>query len=68
MSIFQGQGYKPARDRQTEERKTALLWLYLASKGLIPDFTEFYKLHHSQTMEEIDREFYKLQNHTDDGE
>lgn len=60
-------GYKTIKEQRAEEKRTALLWLFITSRGLLPDFTEFYKLHHSQTMEEIDREFYKLQNTTDNG-
>lgn len=63
--------YKTTAQRKQEaqeEKKTALLWLFVASRGLLADFTDFYKLHHSQTMEEIDREFKKLLKNRDNGE
>lgn len=59
-------GYKTIREQRDEEKRTAILWLFIASRGLLQDFTDFYKLHHSQTLTEIDREFYKLQNTSND--
>lgn len=67
MTIKHRQGYTPMKERMAEERKTALLWLFVASRGLLSDFTDFYKLHHSQTMEEINREFIDLLNSETDG-
>ena len=52
--------YKTIADRKDEEKRVALLWMYIASKGLLPDFTEYYKLHRSKTMEEIDKEFKSI--------
>lgn len=61
-------GYKTIREQRDEEKRTALLWFYICSKGLLQDFTEFCKLHHSQTLQEIDREFKELLNKEENGE
>lgn len=60
-------GYKTIAEQREEEKRAALLWLYVCSKGLLQDFTEFYKLHHSQTLEEIDRELKELLKEKDNG-
>ena len=62
MTIKLETGYKTARERAEDEKKSALLWLFIASRGLLPDFTEFYRLHRSQSLQEIDSEFRTLQN------
>lgn len=52
--------YKTIAELKDEEKRVALLWMYIASKGLLPDFTEFYRLHRSKTMEEIEKEFKSI--------
>ncbi len=49
--------YKTVRQRAQEERQTALLWLFIAQRGLLPEFTEFYKAHHDTPMMRIDELF-----------
>ena len=49
--------YKTIRQRVAEERQTALLWLFLAQRGLLPEFTAFYKAHHDDTMQTIEQLF-----------
>ncbi len=60
MTIKPETGYKTAAERLEAERKTALLWLFVASEGLLQEFTEFYRRHRSQTLEEIDNELRSI--------
>ena len=48
--------------RKREERERAILWLFIGSKGLLYDFKEFYRLHQSKSLEDIDNEFKQLIN------
>lgn len=51
--------------RKREDRERALLWLFIGSRGLLDGFKEFYRLHRSKSMEEIDNEFKNLINSQD---
>lgn len=51
--------------RKREDRERALLWLFIGSRGLLDDFKEFYRLHRSKSLEEIDNEFKQLINSQD---
>ncbi len=59
--------YTPTQQRKQDERQTALLWLFIASRGQLQEFREFYKLHHSQTLAEIENELKKLTKLNNDG-
>lgn len=52
--------YKKISERQKDEKREAILWLYLHAKGLIGDFTSFYDLHRAKTLDEIERELREI--------
>ena len=52
--------YKKATERTKDEKREAILWLYLHAKGLIEDFTGFYDSHRAKTLEEIEREIREI--------
>lgn len=48
--------YKTIADRRDEDRRAALLWLYITSKGLLPDFTEFCRERKDMSLAEVEAE------------
>lgn len=45
--------YTNAKQRETDERQHAALWLFLQSRGLMGDFIEFYRGLHDATLTEL---------------
>jgi hypothetical protein len=49
-------------ERREDEKRVAALWLYIASKGLLNDFTEFYRQRRDRSLAEIDQELRQIAN------
>jgi hypothetical protein len=52
--------YKKISEQQRDEKREAILWLYLHTKGLIEDFTRFYDLHRAEDLDEIERKLREI--------
>ena len=50
--------------RQAEEKQLALLWLFIHSKGMAQDFTEFYRDRMGLSLAEVERELREITNKT----
>lgn len=54
--------YETITQRQRNEKQTALLWLYLASEGLLESFTEFCRSRRDLSLAEVERELREITN------
>lgn len=54
--------YQTAKDRQAEQRSLALLWLFINSKGMTQEFTEFCRDRKGLSLAEIDRQLRTIIN------
>lgn len=48
--------------RQAEERNLALLWLFIHSKGMAQDFTEFCRSRQDLSLADVERELREITN------
>ena len=52
--------YQTAKDRQAQDRSLALLWLFIHSKGMAQDFTEFCRERKELSLAEVERELREI--------
>lgn len=50
--------------RQAENRNLALLWLFIHSKGMAQDFTEFCRERKDRTLAEVEQELREITTKT----
>lgn len=56
--------YKPASQRKEDDKRAALLLLFIYDRDLTQEFTEFYKQNKDRPLEEVEKELTNKKNIT----